>query len=457
MNKIKYIILLFILLLLIIPTIVAVDDSIKADSTIIVNASNITVGDIEKITVLVNEDATGVINITVDGKNYSAPIDKGIATFKIDNLASGSYDVSASYDGDENYLPGTNTSSFNVEKPGASASVPVKANEKTKANSTIIVNANNIAMGDSEKITVRVNEDATGSVTITVDGKTYSAPIDKGLTTFKIDNLASGSYDVLASYDGDENYLPGTNTSSFNVEKPGASASVPVKANEKTKANSTIIVNANNIAMGDSEKITVRVNEDATGSVTITVDGKTYSAPIDKGLTTFKIDNLASGSYDVLASYDGDENYLPGTNTSSFSVGKHNAPISVSAKDVKEGENAVVHVILPAGATGSVKVTVYDKSYTNQLIDGKTTVTVPDLAKGSYIVNVNYSGDDNYLANSTQVPLSVGKKAVEPPAIENNTDENLNDIGIDASTGLPIAILAIALIIIVAVVIVKRK
>ena len=457
MNKIKYIILLFILLLLIIPTIVAVDDNIKADSTIIVNASNITVGDIEKITVRVNEDATGVINITVEGKNYSAPIDKGIATFKIDNLASGSYDVSASYDGDENYLPGTNTSSFNVEKPGASASVPVKANEKTKANSTIIVNANNIAMGDSEKITVRVNEDATGSVTITVDGKTYSAPIDKGLTTFKIDNLASGSYDVSASYDGDENYLPGTNTSSFNVEKPGASASVPVKANEKTKANSTIIVNANNIAMGDSEKITVRVNEDATGSVTITVDGKTYSAPIDKGLTTFKIDNLASGSYDVLASYDGDENYLPGTNTSSFSVGKHNAPISVSAKDVKEGENAVVHVILPAGATGSVKVTVYDKSYTNQLIDGKTTVTVPDLAKGSYIVNVNYSGDDNYLANSTQVPLSVGKKAVEPPAIENNTDENLNDIGIDASTGLPIAILAIALIIIVAVVIVKRK
>lgn len=230
-----------------------------------------------------------------------------------------------------------------------------------------------------------------------------------------------------------------------------------VAVDDNIKADSTIIVNASNITVGDIEKITVHVNEDATGVINITVEGKNYSAPIDKGIATFKIDNLASGSYDVSASYDGDENYLPGTNTSSFSVGKHNAPISVSAKDVKEGENAVVHVILPAGATGSVKVTVYDKSYTNQLIDGKTTVTVPDLAKGSYIVNVNYSGDDNYLANSTQVPLSVGKKAVEPPAIENNTDENLNDIGLDASTGLPIAILAIALIIIVAVVIVKRK
>ena len=53
MNKIKYIILLFILLLLIIPTIVAVDDSIKADSTIIVNANNIAMGDSEKITVRV--------------------------------------------------------------------------------------------------------------------------------------------------------------------------------------------------------------------------------------------------------------------------------------------------------------------------------------------------------------------------------------------------------------------
>ena len=196
--------------------------------------------------------------------------------------------------------------------------------------STVIVNNSSCI----SSLKTNINEDATGVINITVDGKNYSAPIDKGIATFKIDNLASGSYDVSASYDGDENYLPGTNTSSFNVEKPGASASVPVKANEKTKANSTIIVNANNIAMGDSEKITVRVNEDATGSVTITVDGKTYSAPIDKGLTTFKIDNLASGSYDVLASYDGDENYLPGTNTSSFSVGKHNAPISVSAKDV---------------------------------------------------------------------------------------------------------------------------
>ena len=92
----------------------------------------------------------------------------------------------------------------------------------------------------------------------------------------------------LASYDGDENYLPGTNTSSFNVEKPGASASVPVKANEKKPRQTLQLLLIQTILLwGDSEKITVRVNEDATGSITITVDGKTYSAPIDKGLTTF--------------------------------------------------------------------------------------------------------------------------------------------------------------------------
>ena len=230
-----------------------------------------------------------------------------------------------------------------------------------------------------------------------------------------------------------------------------------VAVDDSIKADSTIIVNASNITVGDIEKITVHVNEDATGVINITVEGKNYSAPIDKGIATFKIDNLASGSYDVSASYDGDENYLPGTNTSSFNVEKPGAPTSVPAKDEKKGKKTSAHIIIPTNVTRWENVTVYDKSYTNQLIDGKTTVTVPDLAKGSYIVNVNYSGDDNYLANSTQVPLSVGKKAVEPPAIENNTDENLNDIGIDASTGLPIAILAIALIIIVAVVIVKRK
>ena len=214
MNKIKYIISLFILLLLIMPTIVAIED--KADSTIIVNTNNIALGDSEEIIVQVNKDATGVINITVGGNSYSETINNGIATFKIDNLATGSYDVLASYDGDENYLPSTNTSSFNVEKQSSPISIAAK---ETKASSTLIVNTKDITLGDSEEIIVQINEDATGVINITVDGKTYSEPINNGISTFKIDNLATGSYDVLASYDGDENYLPSTNTSSFNVEK----------------------------------------------------------------------------------------------------------------------------------------------------------------------------------------------------------------------------------------------
>ena len=65
------------------------------------------------------------------------------------------------------------------------------------------------------------------------------------------------------------------------------------------------------------------------------------------------------------------------------------------------------------------------------------------------------------MANSTQGHLNVGKKALEPPVIntthKNNTDEKLNGVGVDAATGLPIIILAIALVIIVSVVILKRK
>ncbi|WP_299523597.1 Ig-like domain-containing protein [uncultured Methanobrevibacter sp.] len=230
---------------------------------------------------------------------------------------------------------------------------------------------------------------------------------------------------------------------------------------DNTKAESMIIINVDNITTGD---IIVQVNEDATGVINVNVDGKVFSAPIDKGVATFNVDNLDEGSYDVLATYDGDENYLSSTNTSTFEVRKnpevekYATHISVSAKDIKEGENAIVNVMLPSDATGTVTVSVHDKSYTNQLIDGKTSVSIPGLTKGSYLVNVNYSGDNKYLPNSTHVYLDVDKKAADLPVINNAPkDNNADSVGINATTGLPILILAIALVIIVSIVILKRK
>ena len=377
------------------------------------------------IDVTIDKKATGNIAVVVDGDKYDVAIVNGSAKLTLSDLPAGVYYIEAKYNGNSIVTESYNSTKFTIDL----------------IDSSIAVEAKDIKCGEEAVITATVTNGATGTVTFFVNGKTYVVDITDSVATLKIADLTTGDYPVFAYYNGDKYYKTSYNSTTFNVAKLA----------------STTTVNVSDIKVGEDAVISIAVPEITSGVVSVTVGDAIYNVAVVDGKGSLTLSGLASGSYDVLASYDGDENYLPGTNTSSFSVGKHNAPISVSAKDVKEGENAVVHVILPAGATGSVKVTVYDKSYTNQLIDGKTTVTVPDLAKGSYIVNVNYSGDDNYLANSTQVPLSVGKKAVEPPAIENNTDENLNDIGLDASTGLPIAILTIALIIIVAVVIVKRK
>jgi hypothetical protein len=50
---------------------------------------------------------------------------------------------------------------------------------------------------------VTVPKDATGNVTVTIDGKSYSAPIKDGVAVIEIDNLTAGNKSVTVEYAGD--------------------------------------------------------------------------------------------------------------------------------------------------------------------------------------------------------------------------------------------------------------
>ena len=55
-----------------------------------------------------------------------------------------------------------------------------------------------------------VPDDATGTITIEVDGRNYTASIKNGKAVFHISGLSPGSHGIKVFYSGDEKYLSRT-------------------------------------------------------------------------------------------------------------------------------------------------------------------------------------------------------------------------------------------------------
>ena len=117
---------------------------------------------------------------------------------------------------------------------------------------------------------------------------------------------------------------------------------------------------------------------------------------------------MASGSYDVVAKFNGDDKYLASEDSAKFNVTKLASTIDIAVDNIKVGENAVIGVALPEDATGEVIISVNGKNYTVMTKYGMASVTISDLANGTYSVDAFYNGDDIYapIKNSTAFTVS---------------------------------------------------
>ena len=179
----------------------------KFNTTIIVNATNITYGQVEVINVTVNSTAEGFIALRIGTQIFSSYIVNGTAQFNITGLPTGTYTANVTF------FP-TVDSKFN----GNVTNVTFRVDPTTDY--SIEVRVNDIEYGDVARIAVLVPTDAVGNVTIYVDGNF------KGNVTLKngvavLDNiagLAGGQHVVNVTYNGDSRYAPkDKNNTSFMV------------------------------------------------------------------------------------------------------------------------------------------------------------------------------------------------------------------------------------------------
>ena len=441
----------------------------KATPDLTVGALNITVGDLEIITVTGPKDATGLITLTLNGIDYILPIYNGEAKFYFQDLAYGTYDVSASYSGDNHYVAAENSTVFKVDK--------VLANLK--------INVEDITFGENGLVIITLPSDIDGSiVTVNVNGKVYPVDIENGFGKLPLRELDAGDYTISAVFAGNDKYLPGVSNALLTVSKAdpalnvlisdvgydgvfninvaltgvdaiGLNGNVIVTVNNKdysvnivngkgtavgvklaagtydftaawagndnynavgdsgkfsvAKVDSIIDVAVSDIKVGEDAVISVKLLSDATGSVTVTVNGKDYTETVVNGVANVKVADLKVGTYDVAVKYSGDNNYNAAVATSSFTVSKVDSTMDVTVNDIVFGGDLIVDAVLPADATGEVVITVNGVDYHVSIENGKATGTISGLAAGDYTVAIKYVGDDKYIGVEVAENVNVAK------------------------------------------------
>ena len=343
------------------------------------------------ITVKLPENVTGPVLIDVDGVGYYANATGGQAKLHLDNLTKGDHDVVVKYPGDDYYAPNGNATSFTIDEKETQINVEV----------------------EDGKIVIELPADATGEVTVTIDGENQTVPVVNGKAVVDISDLEPGNHTVNVTYPGDDKYSSASD--SITVEVPKI-------------VDYTFDVIAEDIKVGEKTNITILLPYDVNGNVLVDIGGIGYDATVTDGVAHVELPlNLKHGTYDVKVTLSNNDRYEDKTVIDSFTVYPVETSIDIEVEDSK------VIVDLPDDATGNVTVVIDGKPQSVPIDGGKAVVDISDLKPGNYTVDVIYPGDDKYANASSTAEFEIPKQS----DYEMTVDAVVNGRDVDITVNLP--------------------
>ncbi len=299
------------------------------------------------------------------------------------------------------------TSSKDVESDKTSNNNVLSASndDKVSANSKI---SSNVDVSDTHyaksatyfKVTLKDNNGkAIGNqkISLNVNGKSYSAVSDNsGVASVKTVALAIGSYTVTVSFAGNSNY----SASSLSKKVKVLSS---VSGSDVTKYYGPV----------SEYSVTFWKNYDALANtkVSFTLNGVTYTKTTDsKGVAKLPI-NLAPGNYVIstVNPYSGEKlsnNYISKKDSTTLTHGSTSTNILPNTKcsftvTLKSSQGVLIEGKTITFKYNNNQVTAKTNS------NGKATITIPVLSKGTYSISYSYSGDKFYSGSSESGKLYV--------------------------------------------------
>ena len=316
----------------------------------------------------------GFIELLVDGKSNAIEfLEGGGALITLKGLSLGTHTYTISYYDKNNVKHLTKSGSFNV----------------TGYMSTNLGEGTTYPLTDEFKLMVYVPEDATGKVSVNVDGRNYTADIINGTAVVVLKDLVLGENNVTVTYRGDDKYP---------------------KSEIKEVLNITYykIIDGYD-QQGQLEYISILLPNDADGNLTLyTVkyipdEGSYYpvkdelfrTVKLENGSAKFLVSDFKFGTYNLIACYEsGTEDYEVEDNYIYFTV---LPDIKISDKIIV-GDNLTISINFTE-ATGNVSV--YElidenmiKLATAEIKDGVAEFNISGLKLGEHYLKFKYEGDD---------------------------------------------------------------
>lgn len=355
--------------------------------------------------------ATGIPTGTVsfrDGNTVlgTATLDaKGDANFTSSLLAQGTHDITCTYGGDSNYLPGTSETvqeTVQLAQPTVTLTGPTGPLD---AGTVVQLRASLATPGASP----------TGALTL-YDGATVlgtEPATGVGNYLFSTSGLAIGTHLLTAAYSGD----------SGNAVATSAPIAVLIQ-----QAPSTVMLSAsaNPLTQGAPLTLTASIASDSpnpTGTVNF-FDGTSLlaTAPVaSTGVASTTIANLGLGAHSITAVYSGDMNHAGSSSTSvqELVVRSATATLVSSNNPSASGQNVILTVqVSGAGSlvpTGQVVLRDGASVLATVSLDGTGVASfgTSALSVGSHALSTAYGGDQNFAPARAQLIQTVTNAATQ--------------------------------------------
>ena len=264
------------------------------------------------------------------------------ANITLNHMHTGTYTVTATYDGDDYHFGVTNYTTVVLKARPICIIIEVA---DIYYNQTLICN-----------VTTNATNTKNGYIWLRINGKEVASPVKLEKNGTKVVYIpesvygsiinTTGEYTMSVMFSNDTYYDYQINFTTFHVKKFDTNITVNVTT--------PIVHNQNEI-------INVTVNETATGFVKITIPGYGYIIEeIDHGKVQFNISDLAVGEYiNCTIEYYGDDFFNGNSTNVTFTViPASDYILDVKVDNITYGENATVRVLVPTYATGNVTIYV---------------------------------------------------------------------------------------------------
>ncbi len=322
------------------------------------------------------EDATGNVSVIVDGEVVDTKeLANGSAVLEIPELEAGQHNITISYPGNDEH------NAFNK-------TFDTIAKVDTGANITLP----EILENETTEIPIDLPEDATGNVSVIVDGEVVDIQeLVNGSAILEIPELEAGHHNISVIYPGDEKYATINQTSD-----------VPVKVDEDFN------VTVPEFYESETTEIPVELPEDATGNVTVMVDGEIADTKeLVNGSAVLEIPPLSKEDHNISVIYPGDDKYASKMEEFNITVLDD---IIVTAENLTKyystPDKFIINVTDGKGrplVNKTVQVILNGRNYTKYTNENGTIAVSIGLPSGEYNVTVTA---DNITLNRTITVLS---------------------------------------------------